>query len=259
MIRALIVDDEEPGRVNLRYALSEHPGWNVVQECAGVASAQAALAGQAVEVVFLDIHMPGDSGLVLARALAAMPEPPIVIFVTAHERFALEAFEVHALDYLLKPVNDARLGAALARAAAMLDLRQRPVYGAALRAWADDEQASRGGAAPAFWQQLTVRSVGTIECVQLADVDWIEASGNYVNLHLAGRSVMHRLALSRLLPHLDPASFLRVHRSAVARIDQAARLDVAGDGVYQLTLRRGARLPVSERHVEAVRAAMDAR
>ena len=98
-----------------------------------------------------------------------------------------------------------------------------------------------------------------IECIQLADVDWIETCGNYVNLHLATRSVMHRLPLSRLLRHLDPARFLRVHRSAVVRIGQAANLEVVGDGAWRLTLRSGAQLPVSERHVDALRAAMSER
>ncbi|NHZ88301.1 response regulator [Massilia sp. CCM 8733] len=252
-VRALIVDDEEPGRINLRYALAEHARWQVAGECASASAARAIIDAQDVDVVFLDIQMPGDSGLVLARALAALANPPLVIFVTAHNAFALDAFEVHALDYLLKPVNDARLAAALARAEAMLDLRQRPAYGAALRAWADP------GAPDQYWRQVSVRSVGRIECIELADVDWIETCGNYVNLHLATRSVMHRLPLSRLLRHLDPARFLRVHRSAVVRIGQAANLEVVGDGAWRLTLRSGAQVPVSERHVDALRAAMGER
>ncbi|NHZ96669.1 LytTR family DNA-binding domain-containing protein [Massilia sp. CCM 8734] len=250
-VRALIVDDEEPGRINLRYALAEHPRWEVAGECASAAAAQALIAAQEIDVVFLDIQMPGDSGLVLARALAAMATPPLVIFVTAHNAFALDAFEVHALDYLLKPVHDVRLATALARAEAMLVLRQRPAYGAALRAWADTDSPATG-----YWQQVSVRSVGRIECIQLADVDWIETCGNYVSLHLAARSVMHRLPLSRLLCHLDPAHFLRVHRSAVVRAGQAANLEVAGDGAYRLTLRSGALVPVSERYVDALRKSM---
>ncbi|MDQ1814585.1 response regulator [Massilia sp. CCM 9210] len=125
MVRALIVDDEEPGRVNLRYALADHPRWQVAGECPSVAAAQAFIASQDVDVVFLDIQMPGNSGMVLARALAGLANPPLVIFVTAHNAFALDASEVHALDYLLKPVHDARLATALARAESMLELRQR--------------------------------------------------------------------------------------------------------------------------------------
>ncbi|MDQ1919991.1 LytR/AlgR family response regulator transcription factor [Massilia pseudoviolaceinigra] len=255
MVRALIVDDEEPGRVNLRYALADHPRWQVAGECPSVAAAQAFIATRDVDVVLLDIQMPGGSGLMLARALAGLANPPLVIFVTAHNAFALDAFEVHALDYLLKPVHDARLATALARAESMLELRQRPAYGAALRAWveASDEPP---GMPDRYWQQVSVRSVGRIECIRLADVDWIETCGNYVSLHLATRSVMHRLPLSRLLAHLDPARFLRVHRGAVVRTSQAANLAVVGDGAWRLTLRSGAHVAVSERYVDAVRAAM---
>lgn len=248
-MRALIVDDEEPGRVNLRYALAEHPGWSVVDECASVDAANAALTAHEIDVVFLDIQMPRDSGLVLARALAAQSSPPLVIFVTAHNAFALEAFEVHALDYLLKPVNDERLAAALARAEAMLAQRQRAAYGQALRGYVADTGS--------YLQQLSVRSVGSIECIQLADVHWIEACGNYVQLHMAARSVMHRSAISRLAERLDPAIFMQVHRRAIVRADQLARLDTAGDGVHRLHLRCGAQTAVSERHVGAIRARIE--
>jgi two-component system LytT family response regulator len=246
--RVLIVDDEEPGRVNLRYALAEHRGWTVVAECASVDAAHAVLAAQEVDLVFLDIQMPKDTGLVLARALAALPSPPLVIFVTAHNAFALEAFEVHALDYLLKPVNDERLAAALARAASMLEQRQRAVYGLALRAYVADTGN--------YLRQLSVRSVGSIECIQLADVLWIESCGNYVQLHLAERSVMYRMAVSRLAERLDPAVFMQVHRRAIVRADQLARLDTVGDGVFKLHLRCGAQIAVSERYLDVIRERM---
>lgn len=249
-MRALIVDDEEPGRVNLRYALAEHPGWSVVAECASVDAANAALAQCEVDVVFLDIQMPKDSGLVLARALAAQPAPPLVIFVTAHDAFAIEAFEVHALDYLLKPVNDERLAAALARAEAMLQQRQRAAYGQALRSYVADTGN--------YLQRLSVRSIGSIECIDLADVHWIEACGNYVQLHMAGRSVMHRSAVSRLAERLDPAVFMQVHRRAIVRADQLARLDTASDGAHRLHLRCGPQVAVSDRYVAAIRERMGA-
>jgi two-component system LytT family response regulator len=250
-IRALIVDDEEPGRVNLRYALADHPDWEVAGECASAAAAGEALALREVDVVFLDIQMPQESGLMLARTLAALAQPPLVIFVTAHNEFALEAFEVHALDYLLKPVNDERLAAALARARTMLEQRQRAAYGQALRAYVADSGS--------YLQQLSVRSVGSIECIRLAEVHWIEACGNYVQLHLAGRSVMHRSAVSRLAERLDPAVFMQVHRRAIVRHDQLAGLEVTGDGTFCARLRCGARVPVSERYADQARARIDGR
>ncbi len=247
-IRALIVDDEEPARVNLRCALADHPRWQVVEECASVACANRVLAAVDIDVVFLDIQMPAQSGLVLARSLAELPNPPLVIFVTAHNAFAVDAFEVHALDYLLKPVNDERLAGALVRAALMLEQRQRAGYGRALRDYVAD--------AGQYLQQLSVKSVGRIECVRLADVRWIEASGNYVMLHQEGRSIMHRTPLSRLAQRLDPASFMQVHRGAIVRVDQLHTLDATGDGSYRLGLKCGDVLSASERYAAQLRERM---
>lgn len=245
MARVLIVDDEELGRANLRCALAEHSGWTVVAECESVEAAKSVLSAQDIDVVFLDIQMPRESGMVLARAIATLPAPPLVIFVTAYNAFALEAFEVHALDYLLKPINDERLIAALARAQAMLEQRLRAVYGKALESYASDT----GG----YLSQLSVRSIGNIECIQLADVNWLEACGNYVQLHLAGRSVMHRSAVSRLAARLDPADFIQVHRRAIVRTDQLASLAIIGDGTYRVRLRCGAEVDVSGRYMPAIR------
>jgi DNA-binding LytR/AlgR family response regulator len=265
-VRALIVDDEEPGRVNLRFALADHPQWQVAAECAGAAAARAALAESDIDVVFLDIQMPNESGLVLARELAQRQEPPLIVFVTAYNVYAVEAFEVHALDYLLKPFDDQRFAQTVERAQAMLAQRQRANYGAALRAYAQhaaqmetqSQALTHVEQPPAYWQQLSVRSVGRIECVQLEEVLWMEAAGNYVELHLASRRVLHRVTLSRLEQHLDPACFLRVHRSAIVRVGQIARLEAQGDGSYQAALRCGDIVPVSDRHLAAVKARLGA-
>jgi two-component system, LytTR family, response regulator len=262
-IRTLIVDDEDPGRINLRYALAEHAQWLVAGECASAAAARAALAAGDIDVVFLDIQMPGESGLALARELAQRQEPPLIVFVTAYNAYAVEAFEVHALDYLLKPFDDQRLAQALERAQAMLAQRQRANYGVALRAYAQDQL--RGAApgmpvtAPAqYWRQLSVRSVGRIECVQLEDVLWMEAAGNYVELHMAARRVLHRVTLSRLEQHLDPARYARVHRSAIVPVAQIVRLEANGDGSQRAVLRCGDIVPVSGRHLAAVKARLAA-
>lgn len=249
-VRALIVDDEEPGRVNLRCALTDYPGWTVVAECANAPAARLLIEAGGVDVVFLDIQMPGETGLALAAGLAAMADPPLVIFVTAHSAFGVDAFEVHALDYLLKPVSDARLADAVARAAAMLEQRQRAAYGRALRAYVADSGQ--------YLQQLSVKSVGRIDCVQLDDVQWIEASGNYVQLHLGERRVMHRSPLGKLARRLDPAVFLQVHRGVIVRADQLATLEAVADGAWRLILRCGERVPVSERYVDNLRSRMQA-
>ncbi|KQQ87136.1 LytTR family DNA-binding domain-containing protein [Massilia sp. Leaf139] len=243
-IRYAIVDDEEPGRNNLRLAMEAHPGWQLAFEADSAARAREKLAACRIDLLFLDIQMPRESGLLLARELACMSEPPLVVFVTAHNTHAIEAFEVHALDYLLKPLNDARLGQSVERTALLLAGRQRGAYGRALAAYAEG---------PAYLEQISVRSVGRIDQVRVADIDWCEAQGNYVALHTAAGSPLHRVALSRLEEHLDPAQFLRVHRGVIVRRTQAAGLSVVGDGSYLLRLRGGAEVPVSERYVTAVR------
>ncbi|MBL8961941.1 MAG: response regulator transcription factor [Gemmatimonadetes bacterium] len=273
VIQVLIVDDEPLARTNLRHALAVHPQLRVVAECAGVSEARAFLhptprhatpgtdrsaepPEAPVDVVFLDIRMPSESGLVLARELVARAEPPIIVFVTAHGDFAIEAFEIHALDYLLKPVEDARLAQAVARIAEMLHLRQRAAYATAVRDYLTDASEPPAGHPTPYLSRLSVRSVGRIESIAVDDVRWFGASGNYVELHLAKRVVLHRLTIGALERRLDPAVFLRVHRSAIVRRADVGVLRVTGDGTYVLQLRSGAQVPVSERYVDAVRATM---
>lgn len=242
--RYAIVDDEEPGRLNLRLALEAHACWELAFEADSAARAREALAAQRIDLLFLDIQMPRESGLLLARELGRMLEPPLVVFVTAHSAHAIEAFEVHALDYLLKPLDDARLAQAVERASLLLAGRQRGAYGQALRAYA---------CGAAYLEQISVRSVGRIDQVRVGDILWLEAQGNYVALHTAAGSPLHRVALSRLEAHLDPGQFLRVHRGVIVRRTQAVGLSVVGDGIYLLRLRCGAEVAVSERYAGAVR------
>ena len=249
-VRYLIVDDELPSRTNLRLALAAHPDWRLVAECDGTAAARAVLAAQDVDVIFLDIQMPAESGLVLAREISRVSAPPLIVFVTAYSEHAVDAFEVHALDYLLKPLNDARLAQTVERIGAMLGQRQREAYGAALRDYVD------AGQAQAALERINVRSVGRIEQILVADIRWIESAGNYVELHLAGRTVLHRITLNRLETLLAPGDFIRVHRGAIVRRSEIARLDTVGDGGYRLTLRCGAAVAVSERYLGALKSAM---
>ncbi len=251
-VRYLIVDDEAPSRANLRLALATHPDWRLVAECDGAAAARTALAQNEVDVIFLDIQMPVESGLVLAREISRLRTPPLIVFVTAYSEHAVDAFEVHALDYLLKPLNDARLAQAIERIGALLGQRQREAYGEALRDYVD----AGAGQAKERLERINVRSVGRIEQIRVDDILWVESAGNYVELHLEGRTVLHRITLNRLEALLDPAGFLRVHRSAIVRRSQIARLETVGDGSYRLTLRCGATVAVSERYLGALKSAM---
>jgi two-component system LytT family response regulator len=248
-VRYMIVDDEALSRVNLRLAVAAHPDWVLVAECDSTACARAVLASQDLDVVFLDIQMPGEPGLVLAREISRLREPPLIIFVTAHSEHAIDAFEVHALDYLLKPLDDARLAQAVERTAAMLRHRQREAYGAALRDYVDAADAQR-------LEHINVRSVGRIEQISVSGIFWIESAGNYVELHLAARTVLHRITLNHLETLLAPDVFLRVHRGVIVRRDQIARLETSGDGTYRLTLRCGGVVAVSERYLGALKSWM---
>lgn len=253
----VIVDDEEFGRLNLRYAMADHPAWQVAGEFASAAAARAFLGQSDVDLILLDIHMPQEDGLSLARELCQQPSPPLMVFVTAYDAHAIEAFEVHALDYLLKPLDDARLASALARAATMLLQRQRAAQGAAVRQYFAD--ADRVEAAPQFWTQLSVRSVGSIERIVLRDVHWIGSAGNYVELHLPDRTVLYRIPIGRLEAQLDPRDFVRTHRRFMVRVDQCAALSVLSEDSYALTLHSGASVAVSGPFLARVRACMDTR
>jgi two-component system LytT family response regulator len=254
-VRYLIVDDEAPSRANLRLALAAHPEWQLLAECDSTAAARRALAEHEVDVIFLDIQMPAESGLVLAREISRLRVPPLIVFATAYSEHAVDAFEVHALDYLLKPLSDARLAQTVERIGAMLGQRQCEAYGAALRDYVDAGAGCTGQAVerPA---RINVRSVGRIEQIRVGDILWIESAGNYVELHLEGRAVLHRITLNRLEALLAPDDFLRVHRSAIVRRSQIARLETVGDGSYRLTLRCGAAVAVSERYLGTLKSAM---
>lgn len=249
--RALVVDDEPLARIHLASAL-DRAGWEVVGSVASAATAREALRVRSVDVVFLDVQMPGEDGLGLARSLADAGGP-VVVFVTAHDRYAVAAFEVRALDFLLKPVDEARLAHALARAGELVALRERLAWADSVRDALDEVD---GSAAPLT--RLCVRGVGRVESVRLAEVRLLTSAGNYVELHLPGRVVLHRAALSALAGRLDRGLFVQVHRTAVVRRDLVRALARAGDG-WELRLDRGERVPVSARHLPAVRELLDAR
>ncbi|MFZ6731354.1 LytR/AlgR family response regulator transcription factor [Undibacterium sp. Ji42W] len=255
-IRSIIVDDEEHARITLGYSLGKYPEWQVLSALKNAAAAREFIAQNRVDVVFLDIQMPRESGLELARSLAAQSRPPLIIFVTAYNAHAIDAFDLHALDYLLKPFSQDRFAKTLERAREMLSLTQQPAYAQALAACLVSSQHKPDELQPVYLQQVTVRSVGEMECIRLADVHWIGAAGNYVELHLGQHVVLHRVALSKLEEYLDPRQFIRVHRGAIVRTDQPVHLRVMGNGGYQLTLRSGDEVAVSKNYIDTLRQLM---
>lgn len=255
MPSVLIVDDEALARSNLKLALNELPNWQVCGLAANTAEARVLMVRHPPDLVLLDIQMPRQHGLSFAAELAALPEPPLVIFVTAHDEHALAAFEVHALDYLLKPVDDERLAQALLRAEGLLQQRQQALQAESLSAFVRERAAEARETDPLALTQLVVRSVGALERVAVRDVVRFCSAGNYVELFLRdGRSLLHRASLSALESRLPAGEFLRVHRTVLVRPQEIAGLAVEGDGVYAARLQDGSTVPVSERHVGAVRA-----
>ncbi|WIV98800.1 LytR/AlgR family response regulator transcription factor [Kinneretia aquatilis] len=265
MWNALIVDDEALARSNLQLALAEHPDWRCVGACASAAEARVALAQREVDLLLLDIQMPRQNGLAFAAELAQQPGAPLVVFVTAYDEHALSAFDVFALDYLLKPFDDQRFAAMLGRAEQMLGLKQGAALQAeALQAFVREQHSRAAGTGLPELPFLTVRSVGLVERIAVAEIEWIAAAGNYVELHLQstsagvpGRMVLHRSTLSALEARLPQGQFLRVHRTALVRPKAFASLAVTGDSTYALSLRSGVQVPVSERFVKEVRAHFD--
>ncbi|MBN8506143.1 MAG: response regulator transcription factor [Burkholderiales bacterium] len=255
MPTVLIVDDEALARSNLQLALADMPDWRVTGMAASAAEARVLMVQRPPDLVLLDIQMPRQHGLSFAAELAALPQPPLVIFVTAHDEHALAAFEVHALDYLLKPVDDERLAQALGHAESLLKQRQQALQAESLGAFVRERTAQGEQATTPVLQQLVVRSVGALERVPVKDLTRLCSAGNYVELTLRdGRRLLHRATLSAMETRLPPGEFLRVHRTVLVRPDMIAGVVVEGDGVYSARLQDGSQVPVSERHIAAVRA-----
>ena len=246
--RVLVADDEPLARERIRGMLARLPAYEIVAECGDGASTVEAILRERPDIVLLDIRMPELDGFEVLAALEGIEAAPAVVFTTAHSEYAVRAFEVRAADYLLKPFDRARFERALvsaaerrARAPAQVDEELRAILGS-LRA--------RERYPPRF----LVRSSGEMYFVRAADIDWVDAQGNYVRLHIAGRTHLVRDTMKEFAAKLDPALFVRIHRSAIVNIDRVARLEPYMHGEYVVTLRDGTRLTSSRAHSEALHA-----
>ena len=228
-LKILVVDDEALARRRLVDLLGKVDGVAEVFEAADGAAAMLAIASQGPDVVFLDMQMPGPSGLDVVDTVGAQ-RMPITVFVTAYDRYAIRAFEANALDYLLKPFSDERFEAAMRRVLARLDERRPPPA-------AQEE--------PARWDRLVVKSAGATHIVKTTDIDWIEAVGVYVNLYIDGKALLYRAPIHLLADKLDPAHFVRIHRSAIVNIESIVRLEPISHGEFDVVLKHGGRTKVS--------------
>jgi two-component system LytT family response regulator len=238
--RVLIADDEPLARERMRMLLAGRAGYEIVAECEDGIQAADRIAADRPDVVFLDINMPALDGLEVAEALG--DGAPAVVFVTAFHEFAVRAFEVSAVDYLLKPVDRERLERALARAEARL------AAGTSLTLDSVREFLATLRAERAYPRRFLVRSSRGHHFVRADEIDWVDAQGNYVRVHAGGRSHMLRDTMTAFEAKLDPDTFVRVHRSAIVNVDRIERIEPYARGEYLLTLRDGTRLTSSRAH-----------
>ena len=237
-IRTLIVDDEPLARRRIRRMLARHPDVEVIGECANGREAVAAINEQRPALVFLDVQMPEVDGFAALGAVAAA-EMPLVIFVTAYDQYALRAFEVHALDYLLKPFDRRRFDIAMQRARARLanersDVSQRTI------ALLEELRAQQSHV-----ERMVIKAGGRAFFLKTYEIDWIEAEGKYVRLHVGRESYLVREAISQIEAQLDPKRFLRIHRSTIVNLDRVRELQPWFHNDYRVILRDGTELMLS--------------
>ena len=238
-IRTLIVDDEPMARERVLSLLQQQPDIEVVGECADGAQALSAIERLEPELVFLDVQIPVMDGFGVLRALAPN-RLPLVVFTTAYDEYALKAFEVHALDYLLKPFDSPRFLRTLERARDRLERQRAGDLGKRLLAMVQDLKPEPTHSP----DRLVVKSGGRIFFVRTDEIDWVDAAGNYVRLHVKGESYLFRETMSTMENRLDPSSFVRIHRSHIVNTDRIKEL-LPGTGDHSVVLRSGQRLPLS--------------
>lgn len=238
-LRVLIVDDEPLARERLRGMLRSESSVEIVGECASGTEAIAAIKSAPIDLIFLDMQMPGCDGM---QVLAGIGEDsrPAVIFATAHEQFAVDAFEVQAVDYLLKPFDRERFQTALRRAQEYLQMRRAGHLGQKLEGMLADTAGSSKKT-----ERLTVKADGRLVFLKSEEIIWVEAADNYAVLHLVTGRLMLRETMSALEARLGSASFARVNRSAIVHLDQIKELQPAMHGDYTVLLRDGTKLPLS--------------
>ncbi|HEX5436025.1 MAG TPA: LytTR family DNA-binding domain-containing protein [Gemmatimonadaceae bacterium] len=258
-LRVLIADDEPLARERLNDLLAHEPRVEIVGTADNGAAAVEAIRTLRPDLVFLDVQMPGQTGLDVVRAIgpAAMPA---TIFVTAYDQYALQAFELAAADYLLKPFDDERFEQAFHRARRMIELeeigRLRQQLLTVLQAESSeaDEAAARPApaAASSYLERIAVEMKGKVRVVPVAQIDYIAASGPYAELHVGDHRYVIRESMQALEEGLDPGRFMRIHRSAIVRLDLVDTLLRGTGGDYAVQLKNGVRLKVSRSRREAV-------
>lgn len=236
-IRAAVVDDEPLARSNLKVLLGRDPDVELVSECGGGAEALKEIRKKRPEVVFLDVQMPEVDGFDVLEQLGA-DLPPALVFVTAYDQYALQAFEAGALDYLLKPFDNARFERALRRA---------------------KERIQAGKARAARVERVAIKNAGEVLFLKIAEIDWIEAADYYVCLHVGARTHLLRRSMADVEKELDAGMFCRIHRSAIVNLERVRRLESGEDGGTEVVLTTGEKLRLSRRYRKELQGRLEGR
>jgi two-component system LytT family response regulator len=244
-IRTVIVDDEPLAREWIRQNLSAEEDFEIVAECEDGFKAVSVIAQTKPDLLILDIQMPGLDGFGVLRMLEGDP-PPAVVFVTAFDRYAVSAFEVHAVDYLLKPVSPERLTEALERSKAALQKRSSEDTAAQLLALLKEVRR--------YPDWLLIKTDGRSHFVRVRDIDWIESKRNNVLLHVGSASYLYHDTTTGIEGKLDPSRFLRIHRSTIVNIERIKELHPWFNGDYSVTLKDGSKLTMSNGYKQKLKA-----
>jgi len=242
-IRTLIVDDEPAARAAIRTLLAGETDIRIVGECVDGRAALEAILREAPDLVFLDVQMPELDGFAVLRHLES-DRRPAVVFVTAYDRYALDAFDAHALDYLLKPYSDDRFREALARARQQVRNGALGMLGERLERLLAGLGAREGGGREIL-QRVVIKADGRVTVLPVTDVDWIEADGDYVRIHAGAAAHVLRQTMKQFEAQLDPQRFVRIHRSIIVNVERIKELQPYFRGEYVVILKDGARLKLS--------------
>ena len=246
-VRTLIVDDEPLAREWVRNGLQNEPELEVIGECGDGFDAVKMIAAERPDLVLLDVQMPGLDGFGVLASVDA-ENLPAVVFVTAFDRYALKAFEAHAVDYLMKPFSSERLHEAVERARAAIDRSSSKNLKAALHALLQDIQRER-----AYPEWLLIKKEDRSVFLRVADIDWIESARNNVRLHVGKEIFVYHETTNGIEARLDPRNFFRIHRSTIVNIDRIREMHPWFNGDYAVTLKDGSRLTLSSTYRERLK------
>ena len=261
-LRAIIVDDEQLARRGLAVRLQDLPEVDIVAECGNGEEALNAVAELSPDLLFLDIQMPGMDGFEVVERLQG-DDMPMVVFITAYNEYAVDAFKVHAIDYVLKPVEDDRLHEAVQRAAQLRSqntvsegkekLMKLIMSMTGESAAAVEAMVERSPGTNDWPEKITVKDGSDIQFIRVADIQWVDAAGDYMCIHAAGETHIMRITMKQLEGMLNPAVFLRVHRSTIVNNRCITGAQTLSNGEYLLNLDTGTRLKVSRSYKDRIR------